>query len=145
MVGRKVITDTVKDLILQGSPPLFPGCGPILTETPTFKLWLVSTVVPIVQSTGILILSSLTHPCVTALGEDLEPAGVRGSHPRYPSSLPALHADHPNIWLVPTNDPTLASLASVSVSPVPTQGLQLGSTLLLPLTSLDLPRHRATS
>lgn len=76
MVGRNVITDTMKHLILEGSPPLCPGCGPILTEIPTFKLWLVSTVVSIVLSMGILILSSLADPCVTALGEDLEPAGV---------------------------------------------------------------------
>lgn len=89
---------------------------------------------------GGLNLSSLTYPCVTALGEDLEPAGVC-VNPRYPSSLPALHADHPNVWLLPTNDPTLVPLSSVSVSPVPMQGLQLGSTLLLPLTSLDLPAH----
>lgn len=52
----------MKDLILEGNPPICLGCGLILTETPTFKLWLISTVDPLVLSMGILILSSLTHP-----------------------------------------------------------------------------------
>lgn len=145
VVSRKVITDTMKDLILEGNPPICLGCGLILTETPTFKLWLISTVVPLVLSMGILILSSLTHALCGSPWKgpwtcwSLWKSSKISLFPVSPPRRPLQHLAGSDLW------PHSCLFFLVSVSPVPTQGLQLGSTLLLTLTSLDLPPHWAAS
>lgn len=51
VVGKNGMMDTTKNLVLGGSPCLYLGCDPM--KNPTFKLWLVPSVVPTVLSMGI--------------------------------------------------------------------------------------------
>lgn len=81
-VGKNGMMDTTKDLVLGGSPCLYLGCDPM--KNPTFKLWLVLSVVPTVLSMGILkqpdIHAVTLSPHVHCTDACLAPTGDPLSH-----------------------------------------------------------------
>lgn len=97
MVGKNGMMDTTKDLVLGGSPCLYLGCGPM--KNPTFKLWLVPSMVPTVLSMGIFKqLDTSMHCRLASLWRRL--TSVHGNQNVPPYCPPRMHTAPMPGWLL---------------------------------------------
>lgn len=97
VVGKNGMMDTTKDLVLGGSPCLYLGCGPM--KNPTFKLWLVPSMVPTVLSMGIFKQPDTSMHCrLASLWRRL--TSVHGNLNVPPYCQPPMHTAPMPGWLL---------------------------------------------